>query len=69
MANKPVSRSVIFYKRMIAAALAIHACIGAKSLLKDLSIDRKYRDPVRVAFAVLAIVSILAVLAVYEMSA
>lgn len=37
--------------------LAAHLCIGAKSLLKDLNIDRTYRTAFRAVVVVLAVVS------------
>ena len=45
---------------VLAALLVIHACVGAKSLLKDLDIDRVHRNPVRWAFAALGIASVVA---------
>lgn len=46
----------------LAAFAAWHACVGAKSLLKDLDIDRRYRTLVRaVAIAVAAFAALAAV--------
>ena len=50
----------------VAAALAVHLCVGAKSLLKDLGIDRKYRAAVRaVACASAAVFAAVALLAAF----
>ena len=43
--------------------LAVHLCVGSKSILKDLNIDRKYRTHFRVAVCVVAAVFVIAVLA------
>lgn len=40
----------------LAAALAVHAWTGSKSLLKDLNIDRKYRNALRVVVCAVAVV-------------
>ena len=48
---------------VLATVLAIHLCVGSKSVLKDLGIDRRYMTPFRVvvcAFAVLFAVSAIA---------
>ena len=44
----------LFSAVLVSAAVAVHVCFGAKSLLKDLNIDKRYRMPLRVFFCVLA---------------
>ena len=44
----------------IAVALAVHLCVGAKSLLKDIGVDRRYRMAFRIVVcAVLVAVAIV----------
>ena len=38
---------------VVAAALAVHLCVGAKSLLKDLRIDRRHKTALRVIICAL----------------
>lgn len=37
----------------LAAALAVHLCVGSKSLLKDLGVDRRYKMAFRVVVCVI----------------
>lgn len=48
---------------VLAAVLAVHVCVGAKSLLKDLGIDRRYMKPFRVVVVLFAIAVSAAVIA------
>ncbi|MDO4290996.1 MAG: hypothetical protein Q4C41_07195 [Eggerthellaceae bacterium] len=47
----------------LATALAVHLCVGSKSLLKDLNISRSYRTAVRAAACAFAVVFAVAALA------
>ena len=47
----------------VAVMLAVHACVGGKSLLKDLNIDRRYKGAFRIAVCVFAAVYVVAVIA------
>ena len=47
----------------VAAMFAIHTCVGGKSLLKDIFVDRKYLMVYRVVLCVLAIVFACATIA------
>jgi succinate dehydrogenase hydrophobic anchor subunit len=38
----------------LSAVLAVHLCVGSKSLLEDLGIDRRYKTAFRVIVCVLA---------------
>ncbi len=50
---------------VLAAMLAVHLCVGAKSLLTDLGIDRKFMTVFRAVVCVLAVfIAISAVMAV-----
>lgn len=55
--------SGVFVIAALAAALAAHVCVGSKSLLKDLGVDRSYRAAVRVTACVCAAAFALAALA------
>ena len=39
---------------VLSAVLAVHLCVGSKSLLKDLGIDRRYKTAFRVIVCILA---------------
>lgn len=47
----------------VAVLLAAHACVGSKSLLKDLNIDRRYKGAFRIAVCVFAVAYVVAALA------
>lgn len=47
----------------VSIALAAHVCVGARSLLKDLGIDRRHKTAVRVVVVAFAAVFALAMLA------
>lgn len=47
---------------LLAAAIGLHACVGAKSLLKDIGVDRQMRMPFRVAVCLVLAASAVAVL-------
>ena len=49
---------------IVATALAAHICVGAKSLLKDLGIDRRWRPAVRAVAVVACTLCALAAVAV-----
>lgn len=47
----------------VAVLLAVHACVGSKSLLKDLNIDRRYKGAFRIVVCAFAVVYVIAALA------
>lgn len=46
----------------VSVALAVHLCVCAKSLLKDLNVDRRFKVPFRVVVCVFAALFVLAML-------
>lgn len=40
---------------LVAVALAVHACVGAKSLLKDVGVDRRYKMAFRVVVCIFVV--------------
>lgn len=46
----------------VAAMLAVHLCVGSKSLLADLNIDRRFQTAFRVVACAFAVVFVVAVL-------
>ena len=48
---------------LVAAALAFHLCVGAKSLLKDIGVDRRFKLAFRIVVCTLCAVFALAALA------
>ena len=54
--------SAAFVIVAVSALLAVHLCVGSKSLLKDLDIDRRYKVAFRVVVCVLAALFALAML-------
>ena len=47
---------------VLSGALALHVCVGAKSVLKDLNIDRRYMTAFRVVVCVFAAAFVIAAL-------
>ena len=41
---------------VVAAALAVHLCVGSKSLLKDIGVDRRYKTAFRIVAIAFAVV-------------
>ena len=56
------STSAAFVIVVVSVLLAIHLCVGSKSLLKDLEIDRRYKTAFRIVVCVLAAVFACAML-------
>lgn len=50
--------SPIAVMAVLAAVTALHVCVGAKSFLTDLNLDKRHRDAVRVAAILVAAISV-----------